>query len=210
MKGSLLAAALILAASGAYADERHVVEDAGVFAPTGRHVEFADRFGWRGWEAKLDFRFDPESRRMSEDSTLTVKIARREGRDWSYKCRARNSEEMFANINFLYGKGILVVVQCRVNADKFSDSVGLDSEMVGDPTLVFSAWVRDGQAVAGSQKGFYFLTGGQIRSSVMAAYATDNDDPTDLAVQFASAETVAAKPWSPQHYRYQPMPRFVP
>lgn len=209
MKGSLLAV-LVLAASNAFADERYVVKDAGMFAPTGRHVEFADRFGWRGYEAKFDFRFDAESRRMAPDSTLTLTIHRKEGGDWTHRCRAKDTGEMFANINYLYGKGILVVVQCRVKADKFSDSVDLDEEMVGEPTLVFSTWVRDGKAEAGAQKGFYFLAGGQIRSSVMAQYATENDDPTDLSVLFASAESVAAKPWSPQHYRYQPMPRFVP
>lgn len=208
MKLGLLA---VLLASAASADERYAVKDEGLFAPTGRHVEFPDRFGWRGYEAKLEFKFDAEARRMSPDSELRLRIHRREGGDWTHRCRARDSKEMFANINHIYGRGILVVVQCRVPAGDFAESVGLDSESVGEPTLVFSAWIRDGKAVPGSQKGFYFLEGGQIRSSVMAQYATPNDDPTDLAVLFASAETAdGMKPWQAAMHRYQPLPRFVP
>ncbi|MBI5200322.1 MAG: hypothetical protein HY925_01945 [Elusimicrobia bacterium] len=211
MKLSLLAV-LLLSSTGAFADERYVVKDEGMFAPTGRHVEFPDRFGWRGYEAKLDFKFDSESRRMSPDSVLNITVHKSEGGNWSYRCRARDSKEMFANVNFIYGRGILVVVQCRVNPDKFADAVNLDSDMVGEPTLVFSAWIREGKAEVGTQKGFYFQDGGQMRSSVMAQYASQNDDPTDLAVQFATTETLAggAKPWQAGVYRYQPMPRFVP
>lgn len=206
-----LLAALLLSASFASADERHVVEDSGLFAPTGRHVEFADRFGWRGYEAKLDFRFDAESRRMSPSSSLDITVHKRDGSQWSYRCKARNSNDMFANINMLYGKGMLVVIQCRVRADKFADAVGLEEEAVGDPTLVFSAWVRDGKAMPGQQKGFYFLPAGQMRASVMAQYASENDDPNDLAVLFSTAEAVEGhRPWQAAAYRYQPMPRFVP
>lgn len=204
-------AVLLLSATAASADDRYVVKDEGVFAPTGRHVEFPDRFGWRGYEAKLDFKFDPESRRMSPDSTLSVTVHRSKGGSWSHRCRAKDSREMFANVNHIYGRGILVVVQCRVAPEKFSDSVGLEDDVVGDPTLVFSAWIRDGKAVVGAQKGFYFLDAGQMRSSVMAQYANQHDDPTDLAVLFATAEvTVGVKPWQAGVYRYLPMPRFVP
>ncbi|MBI4424612.1 MAG: hypothetical protein HY554_12845 [Elusimicrobia bacterium] len=210
MKTPILAAALLFASASAGAGERYTLKDEGVFAPTGRHVEFADRYGWRSYEAKFDFGFEADGRTLAPDSSLSVTIHRKEGGSWSYRCRARERREMWANVNHIYGKGLLVVAECRVRPDKFAGSVGLDADMVGDPTLVFSAMVRNGGVESGVQKGFYFLTAGQIRSGMMGQYATENEDPTDLAVLFATQSLAKGKTFQPHHYYYQPVARFIP
>ncbi|MCX5790347.1 MAG: hypothetical protein NTX64_17845 [Elusimicrobia bacterium] len=195
----------------AWASTRYTVSDKGLFAPTGRSVEFSDRFGWVSYEAKFKFGIDVNARSLSPDSTLDLTVRRTDGTSWSYRCKARDPREMRANINSIYGRGTLVVVECRVRADKFASAVGLDGDMVGSPTLVFSAWLRDGKVETGSQKGFYFLNSAQIGSSVMAQYATENDDPSELAVIFSTEQDIpAGEGMSASRYYYQPTARFVP
>ena len=207
----LLVAALLLPAVSAGAGERYRVDDRGVFASTGRHVEFADRYGWASYEARFDFGFGEDGRRMTPDSTLELTVRKRDGSSWSHRCRARDPRELRANVNPLYGKGLLVLAQCRLDPARLAEEVGLDEDEVGEPVLVFGAMIRSGAARAGLQKGIYFLAGGQTRSSVMAQYASEHDDPSQLAVLFVSVDAPEGKPLPQQlHPRYQAAPRFVP
>lgn len=178
-------AALVLLPRLSFA-ESYSIKDEGDFATAGQRVEFADRFGWRSY--KVDFRFglDAGSRALTRDSKLTVKIVKRDGKTWSYTCKAKGGQPMTANINFLYGQGISVVAQCRISEKDFAKAVDLDKDDVGIPNLVFQAMIQDGRVRTGAQRGLYFLPGGQIESSELNAYAAANDDPSSLAVVFRS------------------------
>jgi hypothetical protein len=114
-----------------------------------------------------------------------VTITRRDGGDWTYKCKAKGRDAMTANINFVAGRGLSVVAECRIPERDFAKAVDLHPEDVGRPVLVFQALVQEGQVIAGSQKGVYFLPGGQIESSDLNAYAGTSQD--GLAVVFRSA-----------------------
>ena len=127
-----------------------------------------------------------QKRELTRKSSLTLTIKRRDGSEWSYRCRANRSQDMWANINRLYGKGISVLTECRINPKKFGKSVGLDADLVGEPTFVFHVMIKNGKARPGIQKGFYFLEGGQIEASSMSQYSTKYDDPSNLGVLFAS------------------------
>lgn len=174
-------------ASGASAADRYSVSDEGGFGATGRHIEFSSRYGWESYAIDYDFGLEMAERRIDRKSSLRLTIRRNDGSSWSYRCRAKDTREMWANINLLYGKGVSVMTECRIDPAKFAKAVGLDADLVGEPTLVFHVMIKEGKAVSGIQKGFYFLAGGQIEASPLSQYATKYDDPSELAVLFASA-----------------------
>lgn len=184
MRKALLAVLMLL--PGVLRAERFTVKDAGDFAPSGRPVEFADRYGWRSYQAVFEFSLDEGGHRLSRDSKLTVRIVKRDGKAWSYACRAKDRLPLTANVNFLIGKGINVVAECRIPENEFAKAVGLDKEDVGLPNLVFQALIEEGKARPGTQRGMYFLPGGQLGASEMNAYAAAGGDPSSLAVVFRS------------------------
>lgn len=165
--------------------QRYRLRDSGDFAPVGYRVEFADRYGWQGYQADFDFGLRAGGRALTKDSKLTVKITRRDGSTWKYTCKAKGRDPMWANINYLFGRGISVVAECRIPEKKFAKAVGLSPDDVGVPNLVFEATIKDGEVTPGAQRGVYFLPGGQIETSDLATYANAND-PTNLAVIFRS------------------------
>lgn len=184
MKMILAAAALLLPAlAGA---EKFSIRDEGDFAPVGHRVEFADRYGWRGYQVDFDFELDASGRDLTKESKLTVRIARRDGSTWKYSCKRKSRDSIYANVNYLMGTGISIVAECRIPQKEFAKAVNLHPDDVGLPNLVFQAVVQDGQVRAGAQRGLYFMPGGQIESSELNAYAARNDDPTNLAVVFRS------------------------
>lgn len=193
----LLAAALAAPASAG----GFQVADEGGFASTGRFVELADRYGWASYEVRFRFDLDMEKGRLKPDSELYLRIHKKDGGRWAYRCRAEDPLEMWANVNRLYGKGVSVMTQCRISPKRFAKAVGLHQGLVGEPTLVFHVMVQDGQARPGVQKGIYFLAANDIEHGPMIHYATRHDDPSSLGVLFASI----GGPDSP-HRR----PRFLP
>ncbi len=164
--------------------EKYSVRDEGDFMPAGHRVEFADRYGWRNYSVAFDFGLDQGGRALSRQSKLTVSIAKRDGKSWSYTCKAKGKAPLSANINFLYGRGISVVAECRIPEKEFAKAVELDPQDVGLPNFVFSAVIQDGEVKAGAQRGLYFMSGGQIESSELNVYAANNADPSSLAVVF--------------------------
>lgn len=183
MKTAILAVLMLL--PGLVRAEKYSLKDEGDFAPLGQRVEFADRYGWRRYQVDFDFGLDESNRSLSRGSKLHVKILRRDGSSWKYTCKAKN-EALTANVNYIHGRGISVVVDCRISQKEFAKAVDLDKDDVGFPTLVFHAMIQDGQVTAGAQRGLYFTPGGQLQSSEMNAYAAVSEDPTNLAVVFRS------------------------
>jgi hypothetical protein len=175
--------ALLMFAPGVLSAEKYSLRDVGDFAPAGHRVEFADRYGWRRYQVDFDFGLDEGSRALTRASRLRVKILKRDGSSWKYACKAKKGD-LGANINFLHGKGISVVVDCRIGRKAFAKAVGLDKDDVGLPTLVFQAMIQDGRVTPGAQRGLSFLPAGQIDSSELNAYVSLNEDPTNLAVVF--------------------------
>ena len=167
--------------------EKYSLRDEGDFAPVGQRVEFADRYGWRGYHVDFDFGLDETGRVLSKDSRLVVKITKRDGKEWSYTCKAKGTMPMTANVNFMFGQGISVVAECRIPEKEFAKAVDLDPQDVGLPNLVFQANIQDGKVTPGAQRGIYFMAGGQIESSDLNAYASTDNDPSNLAVVFRSA-----------------------
>ncbi|MBI3552217.1 MAG: hypothetical protein HY077_06845 [Elusimicrobia bacterium] len=187
MRLSMLAMLLLLPASS-FA-EKYELKDAGDFMPplgSQNRIEFADKYGWRNYSVDFDFGLDQGGRTLSRESKLTVHIVKRDGKTWSYTCKAKGSQPLMANVNFLYNKGISVVAECRIPEKDFAKAVGLDPQDVGLPSLVFQAMIQDGEVKVGAQRGLYFIPGGQIESSELNAYAANNEDPTALAVVFRS------------------------
>lgn len=163
---------LLLLSSFAFAGERMTVRDAGGFDPSGRTVEFPDRFGWRGYEAEFSFSFD-EDGRLSDASRLNVVIARRGGGKWKYSCRA-SSEDLTARVVPLGGR-ISVVAECRVKPKAFAKAVDLDPEDVGAPLFVFEAVVENGKARAGGQRGLRFRPDSPVASVDLSPFAVSPD-----------------------------------
>jgi hypothetical protein len=184
MNALSLAAALLLAPGLAAAGEKYAIKDAGDFVPAGQRVEFADRYGWVGYSVDFEFGLEEGSRALTRGSRLRVTIERRDGSTWTHTCKAKGRDAMSANVNFLFGKGISVVADCRIPEKAFAKAVDLDPEDVGFPNLVFQVLIQDGQVRPGSQRGVYFVPGGQIESSDLNAYAVNGID--GLAVVFRS------------------------
>jgi len=195
--------AVVAFAGGASAEDRYSVTDHGGFGSTGRIVEFASRYSWDSYRVQFDFGLDLEAERLTEGSKLRLKIIRRDGSDWDYTCKA--SRDMKANINKLYSKGISVLAECRIDSGKFARAVGIDEDLVGEPTFVFHVMVDEGRAAAGVQKGLYFTESNDIRVGEMAAYAVAQRDPSNLSVLFSSA--MAPYALHPEHSR---TPRYLP
>ena len=187
---------LLLCAAPSRASETYTVTDKGGFGGTGRFIEFADRYGWESYEVKYRLELDASSRKLGEDSLLTLSIKKKDGKTWKYRCRVESDAEtgrlgLWANINNLYGRGTSVLTECRVDAHKFAKFVGLDADMVGSPTLVFHATVNGGEAKPGIQKGIYFLSSGEVEGGPLSQYLNRSGDPSDLAVVFASSDPAA-------------------
>ncbi len=187
MKRTLMALlATLLFSAPASAAQNYRIQEKGGFAPTGRFIEFPSRYGWKSYEVDFKFGVDMERRQLTRRSTLKLKITRKDGTTWKYKCRAKDGQEMWANINRRYSKGLSILTECRIDPRKFAKSVGLDYDLVGEPTLVFQVTIRGKDAKAGIHKGLYFLAGGQIEASPMNQYATKTGDPSNLGVLFSS------------------------
>ncbi len=178
-------AALLLLLPGLAWAKSYEVSDAGDFSPAGYRVEFADRYAWKSYRVDFRFGLDPQARALSRGSKLKLKIERLDGRRWSYTCKSRGRDPMAANVNYLYGKGISVVVTCAIRPRDFAKSVGLYPEDVGLPRLVFEALIQDGKASLGPQRGLYFLATPDLGSSDVAAYVSP-PDATNFAVLFRS------------------------
>lgn len=179
--------AVLLGLPGLASAGNYSIKDEGGFFPQGHRVEFADRFGWRSYKVEFDFGLDQTGAALTRDSKLKVTVVRRDGRSWTYTCRGKDKEPLSANINYIYGKGISVVADCRIPEKEFAKAVDLHHEDVGLPSLVFQAMIKEGEVTPGAARGVYFVPAGQIASSEINAYAAHNDDPTSLAVVFHSA-----------------------
>jgi hypothetical protein len=125
---------------------------------------------------------------LSRDSKLKLRILKRDGSHWNYTCRGRGRSALNANINLLYGKGISVVVDCRVDEKAFSRAVDLDPEDVGMPNMVFHALIQDGKVSPGAQRGIFFQPADQSEASELKSYVNAGDDPNGLAVVFRSGK----------------------
>ncbi|HVE12147.1 MAG TPA: hypothetical protein VNI01_02020 [Elusimicrobiota bacterium] len=192
MKRAMILLAALLAAGSASAETYRIQEEGG-FGSTGRLIEFADRYGWQSYSVDFNFGVDMETRALERRSSLDIQVTRKDGSHWSYRCSAKRKsgglQELWANINPVLGRGVSVMTECRIPAAKFAKAVDLDSELVGEPTLVFSVSLTDGKAAAGAQKGFYFLASAQVAASPLAQYSTPNGDPSQLGVLFLSKDS---------------------
>lgn len=206
IKRDLLAAlglgALLCAAAPARAARDYHAEDRGAFASTGRFVEMSDRYGWQSYEIVFDFSLDGDAELFGTGATLELTIKKLDGGSWSYRCK-QSRGELTGRAAKLYGRGISVTAECKVPPKRFAGAVGVDWDMVGQPTLVFQALVKEGKAVPGFQKGFYVLAGNNIEGSEMAQYVTPSADPTNLSVLFASGPTSNER-------AFNDAPRFIP
>lgn len=169
-----------LLSSPAVAGERMTVRDAGGFDPSGRTVEFPDRFGWRGYEAEFSFSFG-EDGRVSRASRLDIAILRRGGGKWKYTCRA-SSDDLTARVVPLGGR-VSVIAECRVKPRAFAKAVDLDAEDVGAPVFVFEAVIENGQTRAGGQRGLRFRPDSPVASLDLSPFAA-SPDAAGLAVLF--------------------------
>jgi hypothetical protein len=169
----------------AHAD-KFSLHDEGDFQPVGQRVEFYDRFGWAGYSVDFDFDFDEDSRALTKGSKLKLRIFKRQGRDWDYTCKSSGKRALAANVNFLLGKGISIVAECRIEAKAFGKLLGLYAEDVGSPGLIFHALIQEGKVVPGAQRGIYLAPAAEIAATELAPYVPTGDDPTALAVVFQS------------------------
>ncbi|MBI5244966.1 MAG: hypothetical protein HY922_14970 [Elusimicrobia bacterium] len=191
MKKAAMALLVSLCLTPAAKAERFSVTDKGGFGTTGRLVEFSSRFGWLSYEIKYDLSVDLNKRRLGENSKLEIAIHKNDGSRWRYRCRASSDDHrMWANINQIYGKGVQVMTECRLDPRQFSRSVDLNPEEVGEPTLVFAVRIMDGKAEAGVHKGLYFL-GEAAEGGSMSPYMSPEPDPSNLGVIF-NAEALQA------------------
>lgn len=172
--------AVLLLTSPAFAGERMTVRDAGGFDPSGRTIEFPDRFGWTGYEAEFDFSLD-EDGALSDASRLSIVIVRRGGKKWKYSCRA-SKEDLTARVVPLGGR-TSVIAECRVKPKAFAKAVDLDAEDVGAPMFVFEAVLEGGRARAGGQRGLRFRPDAPVASLDLSPYAA-SPDAAGLAVIF--------------------------
>lgn len=171
---------VLLLAAPAFAGDRITVRDAGGFDPSGRTVEFPDRFGWRGYEAEFSFSFADDGT-LSGASRLNIVIARRGGGRWKYSCRA-SSDDLTTRVVPLGGR-VSVIAECRVRPKAFAKAVDLDAEDVGAPLFVFEAVIENGRARAGGQRGLRFRPDAPVASLDLGAFAS-SPDAAGLAVLF--------------------------
>jgi hypothetical protein len=181
MNKLILAALLSLPAAARAHD--YELRDSGEFLPLGQFIEFYDRFGWRSYE--VEFQFNLDGAGLSGDSRLSVRIIKKDGKRWSYSCKA--SRALSANINTLYDGRVSVVVDCRIDPKSFAKAVGLHPEDIGAPSLVFQAMVSNGKASPGAQRGIVLPQAAQSWATVLSPYLASADDANSLAVVFQTA-----------------------
>lgn len=204
LRRALWVLALAALALPARAEERYSVKDKGGFGSTGRVVELASRYGWDSYELNFDFGVDLAAHGLEKGSKLRLRIIRRDGSDWQYTCKA-GPGGMTGNVNNLYGKGTTVLAECPISPRKFAKALGLDEDLVGEPTLVFQVTINDGKAVPGVQKGIYFVETRDISAGELAPYASPQRDPSNLGVLFSSAMA----PYM-LHPEFARVPRYLP
>ncbi|MCR4296619.1 MAG: hypothetical protein NUW21_13895 [Elusimicrobia bacterium] len=178
--GMRAAVFVLLLSAPAFAGERVRVSDAGGFDPSGRTIEFPDRFGWTGYEAEFDFSLDVDGR-LSRASRLRIVILRRGGKRWKYTCRA-SKEDLSARVVPVGGR-TSVIAECRVKPKAFAKAVDLHPEDVGAPLFVFEAVLEGGRARAGGQRGLRFRPDAPVASLALSPFATV-PDAAGLAVVF--------------------------
>jgi len=149
------------------------VADRGGFDSTGRHIEFADRFGWRSYQADFDFALDEG--KLAKSSKLRLEITRRDGSTWRHVCK-----QLLPRVAAVPGFGTSVIVECRIKPKEFAKAVGLDREDVGEPSLIYHAMVQDGKARPGAQRALFFQPTAQLAASELAAYAGGAGAPAVL------------------------------
>ncbi|MDD5628531.1 MAG: hypothetical protein PHU21_05675 [Elusimicrobia bacterium] len=159
------------------------LRDTGEFMPLGQHVEFYDRFGWRSYQA--DFEFDLEGLGLARSSRLSVRIVKKDGSRWDYSCKA--SRGLSASVSKLFDGRLSVVAECRIEPKRFAKAVDLHPEDIGTPALVFQAFVEDGKAVPGAQRGIILPRAAQSSATELTPYLASSDDANSLAVVFQSA-----------------------
>lgn len=186
MKKTLLALLTLTLSAPALA-EKYTVTDQGGFGTTGRFIELPSRFGWQSYEVDYELSLDPSTRQLGA-SKLVLTIHKNDGGKWRYRCRTSTDDKtMWASIHPIYGSGLQVLTECRVDPRHFSKAVGLRPSEVGEPTLVFAVRIVEGKAEAGVHKGFYFLGGRELEGSSISPYATPEPDPSNLGVVFNTA-----------------------
>src|SRR4051812_9626965 len=72
------------------AADRYSLHDAGDFAPSGQRVEFSDRYGWVSYKADFEFGMVEAGHALTRDSKLALSVKRRNGKTWSYTCKAKS------------------------------------------------------------------------------------------------------------------------
>ncbi len=185
-----LVLAVLFLVPGMARAERYFLHDAGEFQPFGYGVEFYDRFGWRSYQVDFDFDLDIANLTLGRDSRLKLRIDKRGGGHWDYSCKTGGRRSLNANVNALYGQGISVVADCRIDNRSFAKAVALDPEDVGSPQLVFQALVNNGRVLPGAQRGIDLRAGGPGTASELRPYVLANDDPAGLAVVFQSSASL--------------------
>lgn len=178
--GKNAAVLVLLLSAPALAGERVQVRDAGGFDPSGRTIEFPDRFGWTAYEASFDFSLDADGR-LSRASRLDIVIVRRGGNRWKYSCRV-SKEDLSARVVPL-GARTSVIAECRVKPKQFAKSVDLHPDDVGAPLFVFEAVLEAGRARAGGQRGLRFRPDAPVASMDLSPFAA-SPDAAGLAVLF--------------------------
>ncbi|MDP3541649.1 MAG: hypothetical protein Q8T11_04190 [Elusimicrobiota bacterium] len=178
--GLIAAAFVLLMSAPVLAGERVRVSDAGGFDPSGRTIEFPDRFGWTGYEAVFDFALDGDGR-LSRSSRLSIAIVRRGGKRWKYSCRA-SADDLAARVVPL-GPRTSVIAECRVKPKDFAKAVDLHPDDVGAPLFVFEAVLEGGRARAGGQRGLRFRPDAPVASLDLSPFAA-SPDAAGLAVVF--------------------------
>jgi len=186
----ILALAILFLAPAVARAEKYSLHDAGEFQPLGYGIEFYDRFGWRSYQVDFHFDLDIANLTLGRDSRLKLRIDKRGGGHWNYSCKAGGRRRLAANVNALYGQGISVVVDCRIEKRSFAKAVALDPEEVGSPQLVFQALVKNGRALPGAQRGISLRADGPGMAPELRPYVLANDDPAGLAVVFQSSAPI--------------------
>ena len=126
-----LVLAVLFLVPGMARAERYFLHDAGEFQPFGYGVEFYDRFGWRSYQVDFDFDLDIANLTLGRDSRLKLRIDKRGGGHWDYSCKTGGRRSLNANVNALYGQGISVVADCRIDNRSFAKAVA----QLSDPRI---------------------------------------------------------------------------